>query len=109
MADTWIVDLQHFLAPDGSIGPKSGPARHLAEHFAAIVAEITADIGGETYFAKVRCRRNPKRQPCRTEIESDLNPVTGEIVWCCPKCGDSGVIRNWEDTFWDFSDCAPDQ
>ena len=109
MADTWVTDFRHFLTPDGSIGPKSGTGRSLAHHFAAIVAEITADIGEETYFPKVRCRRKPKRKPCRAEIESELNPETGEIVWWCPKCGDNGLIRNWEGTLWDFSDCSAAQ
>ena len=90
MADTWITDLRHFLEPDVSIAPKSGPARRIAHHFAAIVAEIIADIGGETYFPKVQCRRKPERKPCRTEIESEWDPDSGEIIWWCPKCGDRG-------------------
>ena len=108
MSDTWTTDLRHFLTPDGSIAPKSGPARRLAQHFAAIVREITADIGGETFFPKVRCRRKPNRKPCRGLIESDLNPETGAIVWRCPVCGDNGYIRNWEATLWDFSEAAPE-
>jgi hypothetical protein len=108
MANTYIADLRHVLNPDGSIAPRSGPARRLAQHLAAIVQEITADIGGETFFPKARCRRKPNRKRCPGEIESLLNPDTGEIVWCCPQCGDNGRIRNWEGTLWDFSHVSPE-
>jgi hypothetical protein len=106
MADTWIVDLRHFLNADGSIAPKSGRARRLAQHFAAIVREITAELGEETYFPKVRCRRKPGRKRCCGEIESILDPDSGAIVWRCPICGDNGSIQGWEGTLWDFSEVS---
>ena len=106
MPDTWIVNLRHFLNPDGSIAPKSGRALRLAQHFAAIVREITAEIGGETSFPKVRCRRKPKRKACPGEIDSVFDPETGTIFWKCPICGDNGAIRDWEGTLWDFSEVS---
>lgn len=38
VGDTWICHLSDFLDDRGSIGPRSGPARRLAEQFGAIVA-----------------------------------------------------------------------
>jgi hypothetical protein len=103
MADTFIVDLRHYLDPDGSIAPKSGPAFRIAEYFAAIVQEITSDVWGKRQFSKVRCRRRPKRKPCKGEIVSFLDPDDGSILWRCPVCGDNGSIYGWEGTFWDLS------
>lgn len=103
MPDTWIIDLHHYLNKDGSIAPRSGTAHRLAQHFAEIVREITAEIGDESYFPKVRCRRKPNRQPCPGEIDSTLEPDTGAIIWRCPVCGDHGSISNWKNTLWDFS------
>jgi len=45
MANTWIVNLQHYLNQDGSIGIESSSGRRLAGHFAAIVQEASGDIG----------------------------------------------------------------
>ena len=106
MPDTWIVDLRHFLNRDGSFAPTSGPALRLALHFAEIVREITADMGGETSFPKVRCRRKPKRIRCTGAIQSDLDVANDAIVWECPVCGDNGAISNWEGTLWDFSEVS---
>jgi hypothetical protein len=107
MVDTWVVDLRHYLDEHGAIAPKSGSAYRLAQYFATIVREITADIGGEIYFARVRCRRKPKRKPCPGEIDSVIDPESGVIVWECPVCGDNGTIRGWEGTLWDLSEsCA---
>ncbi|MFN2267923.1 MAG: hypothetical protein ABR542_09935, partial [Desulfonatronovibrio sp.] len=103
-ADTWVVNLKHFLNSDGSIAPKSGPALRIAEHFAAIVQEITADIMEQRGYEKVRCRRRPNHKPCLGEIESILDPETGMILWRCPVCGDNGSISGWEESFWDLTE-----
>lgn len=100
----WITDLKHLLSPEGSIEPRSGPALKLAQYLTSIVAEITADLGEEVSFPKVRCRRRPNRKPCPGKIESFMDPATGEIVWWCPECHDGGYISNWEGTLWDFSE-----
>jgi len=106
MVDTSIISLRHFLRPDGSFAPRSGSALRLAEHFAAIVQELSADLGGGPMLPKVRCRRRPNRKRCPGEIDSILNSVTGEIFWECPVCGDNGFIVDWEGTLWDFSDSS---
>jgi hypothetical protein len=42
MTGTWVTDLTHFLDEEGDIGPISGPARRLAEFFAAIVDDLSS-------------------------------------------------------------------
>ncbi len=106
MANTWIVNLQHYLNQDGSIGIESSSGRRLAGHFAAIVQEASGDIDGEGRFPKVRCRRKPGRKPCAGEIESYIDPEDDAIVWRCPVCGDNGAIGGWAGTLWDLSEVA---
>lgn len=106
MADTWTVNLQHYLKPDGSIGIESNSGRRLAEYFAAIVQETSGDIDEDAIFPKVRCRRKPMRKPCAGEIQSYIDPEDDAIVWRCPVCGDNGVISGWEGTLWDLSGVA---
>lgn len=103
MADTWIVNLRHYLQQDGSIVIESGPGRRLAEFFVAIVKETSGDIDEEGIFPKVRCRRKPMRKPCVGEIQSYIDPEDDAIVWRCPVCGDNGAISGWEGSFWDLS------
>jgi len=104
MAGTMITDLQHFLARDGSIGPQSGPARRIAEYLCSIIKEMTADMAGLAHVERVRCRRRPNHKPCPGEIESFVDPETGQIIWQCPVCDDNGTIDNWQGTQWDLSD-----
>lgn len=94
-----ITDLTHFLAPDGSIAPKSGPARRLADYLTAIVAATTS-IDPQ---AEVKCRKRPNRKPCIGKIESHIYPATKQIIWSCPVCGDHGLISQWKGSFWDCS------
>ena len=106
MANTWIVNLQHYLNQDGSIGIESSSGRRLAGHFAAIVQEASGDIDAEGRFPKVRCRRKPGRKQCAGEIESYIDPEDDAIVWRCPVCGDNGAIGGWAGTLWDLSEVA---
>jgi len=55
-----IADLTHFLTPDGSIGPKDGPALRLAEYLTKIV--VAATVSTETTV--VHCRKRPNRRLC---------------------------------------------
>jgi hypothetical protein len=43
MPNTWIIDMTHYFDEHGAIVTAPGPARRLAEHFAAIVAAVTCD------------------------------------------------------------------
>jgi hypothetical protein len=103
MGDTWITDLTHFLDENGRITPMPRPARLLAEHFTAIVLMASYPEIGIPSEYRVRCRRRPGRKRCPGYIETDMNFETDDIVWWCPVCGDSGYIRNWEETMWDLS------
>lgn len=103
MPNTWVTDIRHFLNESGSIASESGPARKLAEHFAEIIAELSAELAGIDGYEKVCCRRRPGRRPCIGVIASWIDPETDDICWQCSTCGDNGYIKNWEDTMWDLT------
>lgn len=99
MGNTWIVDLQHFLAPNGAIAEMPSRARRLAEYFASIVADATTNLDDPP---TVRCRRWPGHRRCTGIIMSypsadDLD----RIYWHCPVCNDNGLISGWQKTLWD--------
>ncbi len=99
MPNTWVVDLRHYLAPTGAIADIPSRARLLAEYFASIVADATTNLDDPP---TVRCRRWPGHRRCTGIVMS--YPVPDEdycIYWECPVCHDNGVIRGWENTFWD--------
>lgn len=106
MPNTWATDINHFLNESGSIAPESGPARRLAEHIVAIIAELSAELAGIEGYEEVSCRRRPGRRPCTGTIASWIDPETGEICWQCPICEDNGFISNWEGTMWDLANEA---
>ncbi len=101
MGNTWVTDLTHFLTEDGAIGPKSGPARKLAEYLTKIVVDATTEPWEEPRSTSVRCRRRPRRKPCAGVIGTDMDPDTDAIMWWCPVCGDNGTISRWQGSRWD--------
>jgi len=100
MSGTWVTNMQHFLDEDGTIGPKLGPARNLAEYIGLIVTSVTVQMEGLS-FPPVPCRRRPGHKPCIGEVDAFLDWETGEIIWLCPECLDNGIVSGWKGTLWD--------
>ena len=101
MANTWVTDLRHFLTASGALAEMPGPAFNLACFQGSIAAWVTSPAGGVSYRTNVPCRRRPKGKRCPGEIEAELVDGAQTVDWCCPICGDNGVIRGWQDTLWD--------
>jgi hypothetical protein len=104
MADTWIIDLTHYLDEDGDIISEPSPAKALAKYFTAIVFMASFPDPEYPPEYKVMCRRRPNRKPCLTELISFVDPETDDIMWMCPRCNDRGLISNWKGSMWDLSD-----
>ena len=99
--NTWVTDLSHFIGETGSLHRLlNGPGRRLAQHMTAIVAAATTEQEVDTPI-QVRCRRRPMRRPCPGTIEYRVW-ADERITWQCPRCGDRGVISNWQSTAWDL-------
>jgi hypothetical protein len=103
MADTSVIDLQHFLTPAGALAELPGRARRLAEYWTEIVAQASHFDMPIT----LRCRRRPRHRPCTGTLDIGFDHDFSGIIWRCPICGDNGIIRGWEGSFWDNSD-APE-
>jgi RNA polymerase subunit RPABC4/transcription elongation factor Spt4 len=93
-----VSDLCHFLAYDGNIAPKTGPAKRMAEYLASIV--IIATNPTQTSH-EINCRKRPNRKPCLGKLRTKFISPTSVILWRCPVCGDQGSISNWQGSFWD--------
>jgi len=101
-----ITNLEHFLTPDGSIGPKDGPARRLADYLTKIVVAETVSLQTQSETMVVRCRRRPNRKPCTGVIQTDIDPETNQIIWWCPVCEEQGSISHWQGSLWDCTNNA---
>jgi hypothetical protein len=104
MADTWVTDITHFLDENGEMVQEPLEARSLGEYLAAIIAMASFIEPEYPEKYQVVCRRRPNRKPCLEEIIGYIDPETDDIFWKCPKCGDRGLISNWQGTIWDMSD-----
>ncbi len=88
MADTWMVDLRHFLAPTGALAPElPGPARRLAEYWVEIVAQGSNRDSPVT----LRCRRRPARRPCDGVLNILLDANLDGLLW--------EIIHGWQGSF----------
>jgi len=104
MANTWIVDLRHYLTLTGTLTPElSARGRRLAEYWAEIVAQASNFDQPVT----LRCRRRPRHRSCLGTLEIDFYEDFSAIIWRCPACGDNGTIIGWHGSFWDNS-CVPE-
>jgi len=95
----YITNFKHFLDEDGNI-PKTmhKEARELASFLALVIDESTdydSESGFETF---INCFKGGCDGMIQSEILFDKN---NEIHWLCPKCGNEGIISEWEECRWD--------
>lgn len=101
VGDTWIVDITHYLEPDGSV--PEGPFRRIASYFGSIVSAASLQPAGEWLDAAIRCRRRPGRRPCPGHIRVRRVDLPSRVEWHCTFCGDNGLISHWRGTRWDLN------
>jgi hypothetical protein len=102
MPNAWVVDLRHYLTDRGAMAPMPAPARKLAEYFASIVLDATADLDAPP---AVRCRRRLGQRPCTGIVNSYFALDESDCIrWHCPACGDHGLISGWQGTLWDATE-----
>jgi Flp pilus assembly protein TadD len=99
---TDATDLASFLEPDVLL-PAS--VIRFTEYLGSIIAGASLSPSPEWQTLKRKCRRRPGRKPCPGSIRVRIGEETPpEIDWDCPRCGESGIIRNWRGSEWDNSD-----
>lgn len=94
-----IVDLRHWLLPNGDLAPQA----KLAPHVASVVEIASAAIAPG--LSNMPCRR----KSCAGRI--GVATEDGFIFWGCSVCDDDGRIQHWQHTRWDLSgvDVGPDE
>ncbi|HCF61344.1 MAG TPA: hypothetical protein DFS52_25525 [Myxococcales bacterium] len=100
---TYIADMTHFvdvLVPGNEVPPA---ARRLAEYLGSIVSAASLAKPEHVLVTGLRCRRRPRRKACQGQIRLRVLQGTSEILWECTRCGDNGIIHNWQGTLWDCS------
>lgn len=110
MVKTLFTKMPYFLTEDGELPVDlTGPGRKLAEFICSLVQSVTSHSFEALVPTGIRCRRRPKRQPCKGEVFAFLNEEINAIQWNCFICGDNGFIYDWENTKWDmrFIDLIP--
>ena len=96
---TYVVELRHYLDEAGEIVTDMPPeARQLASFFALIVDEASGGTLLKVLNLSVRCRG----EGCAAKIRARCE-LPDELLWQCPTCDNSGIIRNWSGTKWDRS------
>ncbi len=91
-----VVDLRHWLLPNGDLAPQARLAPHIA-----MVVECATICFGDGMTAMV-CRHRDTRRRCRGQV--CIATKNDAIDWCCNLCDDAGVITGWRGSRWDLSD-----
>ena len=101
MNRNFISDINHFLDENGAIPSTLTPeGKDVAEGLSKIIACVTQGPR-KSPKTDVRCWSELNREMCAGEIDAGIDLQKFTILWNCEKCGDSGSISNWENTFWD--------
>jgi hypothetical protein len=100
VGETWITDMRDFL-DEGALADLPSPALNLVLHLGAIVAWMTSHPHDGEQRTNVTCRRSPGRRRCVGEVFAAFQDDPRGIMWFCPRCGDNGLIHDWERTLWD--------
>lgn len=74
-----------------------------SEYLSAIVSAATLAPPGVEVDTSIKCRKRPERKLCHGLIRLRLQENPAELIWWCPVCADSGVIRNWKGIPWNLS------
>ena len=99
---TDATDLPSFLEPDGPLPPS---VIRFTEYLGSIIAGASHSPSPEWQALKLKCRRRPGRRPCSGSIRVRIGEESPpEVLWECPRCGERGLIRNWQGSEWDNSD-----
>jgi hypothetical protein len=82
-----------------------------AEFIRSIVKTATLGSSRKEETSAIRCRRRPKRSPCKGHFFVRLQDIPPEIYYRCTDCNDDGVITHWKGTKSDLtgvdrSDCS---
>jgi hypothetical protein len=88
MANTYIIDLRHFLDEEtDDLAEMPGSALRMAMLFASIAAWATINTSRDDPSTNVWCWRRPGRTQCRGEIIAERQRGSPEITWQCLQCG----------------------
>jgi hypothetical protein len=101
MEHTYSTDMRDFMNSRGEQADLTPEAAKLVKFFAVVILLALRGGKGKSAFV-VPCRFNPKRRRCTGTIKASLS-ATDEVLWECPLCGDTGVIRNWRNSPWDIT------
>jgi hypothetical protein len=101
MGNTWVIDISHYLLPDGT--PAPGPPARYAHYFGSIAAAATTQPSGVWKDMAVQCRRRPGRKPCPGHIRVKRIDNPARVEWYCTSCDDNGLVEGWQGTQWDNS------
>ena len=88
MIKSWVVNLQHFLLPNGNVAPLPPRAQRLFAYWTEIVCQATQYDDPTT----LRCRRRPGRKSCGAVLTILFDIDNNDVLWFSPRCHDEGRI-----------------
>lgn len=97
----WVINIQHWLDETKS-GPGVPQLKQKVKKLAEIITYATSKAAGLPTDSIPKCWRRPKRKPCKSELDIEINRLSGQIHWRCPICEDEGIITDWEGLIWDM-------
>ena len=79
------------------------PARRMADFIGDVVCAATVSPKGKLKQSAVRCQKRPGHRKCPGRIIV-CEQANGDVEWECSSCDYSGVIRGWQDGWFDLSE-----
>ncbi len=100
MGKCYITDLRHCLNKNGDIPENIPiPAYDMSIFMVSIVEKVTAAF--PFVKANIKTGIQCRTKTCRGDIIGALDGLTDPVLWGCEKCGDNGMISDWQGSKWD--------
>jgi hypothetical protein len=103
MIYTRYTDVTDFMNEEGETEDLSPSAIRIVVFMRSMTGWVTARHAVISERTNVTCLRITSRDRCLTEVNAYMDPEDRDILYMCPRCGDNGVIRGWDDAGWDRS------
>ena len=96
-----ITNIRKFMDGDKIAKKMPAEAKEQLAFLSAIIEEATLAYGQQKTVSIAGCRNDNNGDICFGDIEVWVYAENNHIGWKCIKCGNDGVITDWEGTPWD--------
>ncbi len=93
------TNINHFLNDDGELADLNPESRKFVALLTSIIEQASSRCSEHPTFINTPCQSITDNKVCLGDIATDITNED-QIIWECVKCGENGLITEWQNTQW---------